>query len=197
MPLTLGSVIVVLPYVLAGLHSMGRIASLRRWRWIISACGLLILSIAVSAGMAIHRINENAVSYGQCAHNIRAVGVALGIYAYDHGRLPQSDVWVGKIRPYLLRPEELRCPASPAAGVSSYAMNARLGGARMADVHDAQRTVLVYETRVPGPNPAGLGADLPSPGLHQHPRLGAKERFNFVVTADGKLHEGVPADAHW
>ncbi len=193
----LASTVLVAPYGLVGSYLIVRASRVPRWRWVLSACGLLILSVAVSAGITINRLNRDSMSFGECAHNIRAVGVALQLYATDHGRLPRSAVWVDAIGPYLLHPDELTCPANPVAGASSYAMNSRLGGAKMADLHDAQHTVLVYETRMPGANPAGLGADMPSPGLHRYPRLGAKERFNFVVTADGKLHEGMPAGARW
>jgi hypothetical protein len=196
----------VVPILFAPYASLGAflmVLGLRRRpaSWGELAAGVVVLLCSGYAGVTIWRLASDNEAYGQCAHNIKGVFVALQTYTTDHsGRLPAADRWVEDIRDYVSNAHDLHCPVNRARGRSSYAINENLSGEKLSLAKDPEHTVLVYETTSGSASPAGIGADMPAPGLHRYPRFGAKERFDFVVTVDGKLHSTVEPGSsrlHW
>jgi hypothetical protein len=135
---------------------------------------------------------KTAATNGQCSGHLNQLAVAFKSYARDHnGKLPDAATWVDDLSHYLGNNSDkygiFRCPADRAAGRSSYAMNRNLSGKRLQDIFDPANTVLLYETRQSGPNPAGTGKDVVDignidSGLGRHNMVGY--RFNYYLFAD-------------
>jgi hypothetical protein len=98
-----------------------------------------------------------------CRSNLRQVGVAMRVYALDHdGKLPDASKWTDEITPYLDNVSLLRCPPDNNAVKSSYAMNAALSGAKLADIDHPEQRVLLYESTTTDSNVSGNGSTLPA-----------------------------------
>ncbi len=84
------------------------------------------------------------VRHERCMSNVRILVVAACGYSEDHGGVLPSEGWREELGPYLNDAAVLAC--GEAQGASSYALNPALYGAKLADIADTARTVLVFET---------------------------------------------------
>ena len=135
---------------------------------------------------------KTAATNDQCIGHLNQLAVAFKSYARDHnGKLPDASIWVDDLSRYIESDSDkhgvFRCPGDRGAGRSSYAMNRNLSGKRLQDISDPARTVLLYETKQSGANPAGTKQDVVNvgnidSGLGRHHVVAF--RFNFYLFAD-------------
>jgi len=101
---------------------------------------------------------HGAMASRLCRQRLQMLGVALRMYADDHGgRLPAMSAWPATIEGLRRNPQWLRCPADARDGGtpdfrSSYALNPDLRGAALADIEDPASVVLLSDGR-PGAGP--------------------------------------------
>jgi hypothetical protein len=110
-----------------------------------------IASLAAIPNFAEERDRRNVMA---CVSNLHALSVAMRWYAADQqDTLPPADSWSDAISSYLVSRSTFVCPAAPKLR-SGYAFNRALGGVRLSEIADPERTVLLYESGV-GWNGAG------------------------------------------
>jgi hypothetical protein len=101
------------------------------------------------------------------ANNVHQLCMAAEQYAASHGgKLPPADTWPEALKEggYISDAGVLTCPGKENAG-RTYAMNAKLGGMRIEQVHNQSQTVLFFECS-PGAPPSGGPSDLPPEPPH-------------------------------
>lgn len=99
-------------------------------------------------------------------NNVKQIALAVHLYADDSkGVLPGATNWCDALKPYVGSDGVFRRPAEPTAAgraFSSYGLNARLAGAKMADVNPS--TVLIFELESPRWNATGGAGEMRRPG---------------------------------
>lgn len=114
-----------------------------------------------------------------CEENLKKLYGALSLYAGSWDDcLPPAGRWATALEEESGRADDLRCPQAP-RGLRGYAMNEALGGKQLGQIKNKAETPLVFDSTLPGDNPAGTIASLPAPGRH-----GGK---NYVLYADGSV----------
>lgn len=116
--------------------------------------------------------------------NLRQIGLAVVVYAQDHGgRLPDADQWVDEIAPTLGNEKTLRSllwdQAAPPSQPYGYAFNRSLSGVNLATLKDPSQVVMVFESTLGRRNAADTGQSVPLPGRH--------EGGTHYVFADGRV----------
>ena len=144
----------------------------------LAIAGIIISVVTLIIGLALGALIAGGAWYGlteakgqaqqfQCLSNLKQLCIATINYSADQkGQLPPADTWpeVLKEGGYISDAGILTCPGKANAG-RTYAMNAKLGGMRIEQVHNQNQTVLFFECS-PGAPPAGDRADLPPEPPH-------------------------------
>jgi hypothetical protein len=142
----------------------------RRWARLAVAVPVLVLVAAGADGAyEVWRAGADGRALGVCGLHMGQLGIALRRYETDHGRLPDANAWVDELYPYVKDWRIFRDPADPSRGRSSYGMNSNLSHKRSQDIANPENTVLLYESRRAGRNPAGAGARVAAQGRHRPP----------------------------
>jgi prepilin-type processing-associated H-X9-DG protein len=114
-----------------------------------------------------------------CPEHLKQLYNAAMLYSDSwDGMLPPADRWQDALNETLPDARNTHCPALGEAA-NGYAMNDKLGGARVSDVADAPAQPLFYDSSLPGPNAHDAFASCPNPGRHAG-------RSN-VVYSDGRV----------
>ena len=104
----------------------------------------LILPAMLLPALSKAREKANIVS---CMSNMRQINVRIIMYAGDNSdHLPSATNWCDVLLPYGKDREIFRCGLGDPAQPAHCAINSRVAGIRTSEVHDASRTVLVFET---------------------------------------------------
>jgi len=120
-----------------------------------------------------------------CPEHLKQLYNAAMLYSESwDGMLPPPDRWQDALKETLADASYAGCPALGAAA-HGYAMNDKLGGARVSDLTGADAEPLFYDSSLPGPNACDAFASLPAPGRHAG--------RNNVVYSDGHV-EVVPSE---
>ena len=131
----------------------------------------LVLAAAVLGGVLVGLTGlTGAKDMGtqlMCENNLRQLCGATVSYANDRkGEFPPAATWpeVLKESGHISDAGILTCPGKENAG-RTYAMNAKLGGMHIEQVHNQSQTVLFFECS-PGAPPSGGPSDLPPEPTH-------------------------------
>jgi hypothetical protein len=165
--------------------------------WVPGLCGVLILVstsyLTYGAVNSFYYIGKRS----QSVKNIINLKIELLMYADDNnGYLPRASDWVGIIHSYGTDWRYFQCPTHPVPGRSGYGFNANLSGKKLAEIHDPQHTIMLFEAAIPGINPVGrTDKDVWS---------GAWDKPGVVMTVSGNIggisrnKEGnEPPGLHW
>jgi hypothetical protein len=157
-----------------------------RVRGIVWACVAVVILVAAFVLPAVMRGRDGSDRDRACAGNLHALCNAVRMYALDSdGMLPDADQWVDHLVPrYIDNGAALKCSEDSTQARCSYGMNRALSGRKLAEIRDASRVVLLYETGHPGGNPSGGPEDVASPPRHGHGNL-----YVFVDGSVMKLEE--------
>jgi prepilin-type processing-associated H-X9-DG protein len=119
--------------------------------------GLMLPALAQAKGKAQAIMGLN---------NVKQIALAVHLYAVDSkGVLPGATNWCDALKPYLGTEAVFRRPAEPGEpgqAFSSYGLNARIAGAKIAEVDPS--TVLIFELESPGWNVTGGAGQMRRPG---------------------------------
>jgi len=131
----------------------------------------LVLAVAVGGGVLVGFTGltkaMDIATQVQCQNNLRQLcGATLAYSNSEKGQFPPAATWpeVLKEGGFISDAGILTCPGKQNAG-RTYAMNAKLGGMRIEQVHNQSRTVLFFECS-PGAPPSGGPSDLPPEPPH-------------------------------
>lgn len=118
-----------------------------------------------------------------CQEQLRRLARGIQMYAAASAELlPDPDRWLDQIQPYLPEGATAHCPADTAAGVS-YVMNRNLQGKKNSEIGNPATTILLYEAKAGGKNPADTGEAWPTPAVHA--------TGNNVLYLDGSVRPGI------
>jgi len=130
---------------------------------------LIDAPIAMQAAMVLPMLvkSKEGAQKAVCLSNMKNLATAMQMWLMDHDdRFPTTERWVEELEPYVRNMDVLKCPDDESGARSSYALNKAVIGKTMADVEDASRLVVFYETAHPGENPVGGPEDIVSPARH-------------------------------
>jgi hypothetical protein len=114
-----------------------------------------------------------------CQDQLQQLVRATQMYANaSDDKLPDPDLWLDQIRPFLTSTATMHCLKDPVSGVS-YAMNRNLAGKRLRQIANPGQTVMFLESTLHGVNPADKGESWPKPPRHPE--------GNVVAYADGSV----------
>lgn len=114
-----------------------------------------------------------------CQGNLRQLGNAFRVFALDHeGRLPEASNWTDQLQPYLQSASVLKC-SPDSMDESDFAMNAALSNAKLSEVENPGRRVLLYESTTSERNVSGAGTTLPA--------AAPRPKGYLVLYADGTV----------
>lgn len=100
-----------------------------------------------------------------CESRIRRLTFALRMYAQDHDDcLPPARAWSTQVLPYIKQAEWWDCPE--AGRPYGYAVNSNLDGSDLSTVTRPETVLLLFDSRLPGPNAVGGASTVASPVRH-------------------------------
>lgn len=152
-------------------------------------------------------MNETLMPVASCAANIESARDAMLAYAKDHnGFLPKADRWQEEIRPYYEKEfaargsqkvdvlgQRFELKPFPKEGAwycetgtennTGIAFNAKIAGAKLADVKDPRSTALLFEIEKPRLNAVEEYAPKPKSSA---PKMFGESRDWMVVYVEGE-----------
>ena len=143
---------------------------------------MILIGLLLPALGAARMAAQQAKAFSQA----RQLAAEATVYANDHdNQYPPADNWVQALLDQGVIVEQLLVSPFAMEDGRAFAMNAKLGGVRVADIADPARTVLFFECAAQSPLAGGreLFPTQPrSPGGY------------VVVFADGRVTETLPED---
>ena len=112
----------------------------------ICTSGLSLLMIPVLAALmlpALVKAKQRAQAIN-CVSQMKQLGLGVRLYANDYkDTFPTAETWCDSIQSYVLKPQTFQCNADTSGQRSSFALNKKVAGKKVADVDP--RTVLLFE----------------------------------------------------
>ena len=128
--------------------------------------GCMIFGIALVLIAPIFANSREQARRVSCQSNMKQLGLGMmqDVQDYDE-TYPRAENWNEMLDPYVKSARVYQCPQADAGDMPTYAMNRRLGGISLNNVHEPTELVALFDS-IPGRNLSGGTLQLPPRPRH-------------------------------